>query len=332
MQQFPNNQAKIDLITCDIDGTLLNFDGLNAPAIQELRQLIQVHNIPFTLASGRSFDGLSRVAAALKRRNFPLIGDNGAMLYKSCNEPKVLHQTLLFEPLDKATAETVANTYGANLEKLCLDGTRPEYVGQATLRLDPDTYDNNVLKIIYIYKALAFASQAHIAVSYAAEHQEHLFNVHPLWEHEYLLSDLNAAFQACDFARFSQMPIYKAFMLTTASEHEMQPIFDQFCLWLEAFKADMNVIRYGSFSLDIMPSNIDKKAGLHYLKSQTQYKHIAAIGDSLNDIGMMEVADVSACVANARPELKAVCSFVATKPYAEGVIEFLHYLLDNDLI
>lgn len=323
---------KIDLITCDIDGTLLTYDGLANPAIQAIKDLIAKHKIPFTLASGRSLDGLQKVAKALGVTNFPLVGDNGSMLYKSADCPEIIHQNSLFDPLDPNIAEKIVTIYGQDLEKLSLPNTLAKYVPAHSLPLLEEFQETNILKAIYIYKALLFASQARIAVSYAANHREHLFVPHEIWQHEYLLNDLNSTYIPHSFASFSQMAVYKIFMLTDISNEIVEPIFDQFCAWLEVLENDLNVIRYGSYSLDVMTKDIDKKAGLKYLQVHTPYKHIAAIGDSLNDIGMMEVADISACVANARPELKAVCSFVATKSFAEGVLEFLHYLLAEQLI
>lgn len=324
--------TKLDLIACDIDGTLLTYDGLANPYITEIKKLIAQHKIPLTLASGRSLDGLQKVAEALGVTEFPLVGDNGSMLYKSARCPEIIHENLLFEPLEQALAKKLTAIYGNHLENLCLANTLAKYAPTNGLSLSPEFNDVNTLKAIYVFKTLLFASQAKIAVSYAANHREHLFVPHEIWQHEYLLQDLNSTYVPHDFISFSQMSVYKIFMLTNLANEIVEPVFDQFCAWLNVLKDELNVIRYGSYSLDIMTNNIDKKAGLKYLKEHTQYKHIAAIGDSLNDIGMMEVADISGCVANARPELKAVCSFVASKPFAEGVLEFLRYLLGQQLI
>lgn len=323
---------KLDLIACDIDGTLLDFDGLANPTINKIRQLIAEHHIPLTLASGRSLNGLLKVAEALGITDLPLIGDNGSMIYKSATCPEPIYENYLFTPLDITVTERITKLYGDNLEKLCLPDTEEMYRPTDSLPLADEFKDLNTRKAIYVFKSLQFASQAKIAVSYAANHKEYLFKPHEIWEEEYLLPDLNNNYVPQNFLSFSQISIYKIFMITEINDELFKPIFDQLCRWLNQLQAELNVIRYDSYVLDIMAKNIDKKAGLTYLQQHTPYKHIAAIGDSLNDIGMMEVADISACVANARPDLKAVCSYIATKPFADGVLEFLHYLLEQKLI
>lgn len=46
-----------------------------------------------------------------------------------------------------------------------------------------------------------------------------------------------------------------------------------------------------------------------------------AIGDSINDIQMLETAGIGVTVANAHPETKAVAQYVAEKEYGDGFVE-----------
>jgi phosphoglycolate phosphatase (TIGR01487 family) len=46
-----------------------------------------------------------------------------------------------------------------------------------------------------------------------------------------------------------------------------------------------------------------------------------AIGDSVNDIQMLETAGIGITVGNAHPETKAVAQYVATKKYGDGFVE-----------
>ena len=52
-------------------------------------------------------------------------------------------------------------------------------------------------------------------------------------------------------------------------------------------------------------------------------KDIAAFGDSLNDLPMLEIAGRSVAVANARPEVIAFCSDVCPSNQEDGVASFL---------
>lgn len=51
---------------------------------------------------------------------------------------------------------------------------------------------------------------------------------------------------------------------------------------------------------------------------------VIAIGDSFNDLEMLEYAGLSVAVANAREEIKEMVGYVATAPNGEGVVEALN--------
>jgi len=46
-----------------------------------------------------------------------------------------------------------------------------------------------------------------------------------------------------------------------------------------------------------------------------------AVGDSVNDLHMLQVAGIGIAVANAHPETKAVATYVAEKGYGDGFVE-----------
>jgi phosphoglycolate phosphatase (TIGR01487 family) len=46
-----------------------------------------------------------------------------------------------------------------------------------------------------------------------------------------------------------------------------------------------------------------------------------AIGDSVNDLQMLQAAGISATVANAHPDIKAVAKYTAEKEYGKGFVE-----------
>ena len=64
------------------------------------------------------------------------------------------------------------------------------------------------------------------------------------------------------------------------------------------------------------------------------FKHIAFIGDDLNDKAVMERVGVSACPADAEEEIKKIASVVLTKKGGRGCIrEFVdHYFTNNPFI
>ncbi|HEX3002149.1 MAG TPA: HAD hydrolase family protein [Methanoregula sp.] len=46
-----------------------------------------------------------------------------------------------------------------------------------------------------------------------------------------------------------------------------------------------------------------------------------AVGDSVNDVHMLETAGIGVAVANADPATKAVAAYVTEKPYGDGFVE-----------
>jgi|GEM_PF-6437002 len=325
---------KIDLITCDIDGTLLSNKGLADENLDILADFIRRHNIPFTIASGRSLEGLTKVAHRLQLADYPLIGDNGAVVYSNVTDAEILYEELLFVPQTGAAVAQLTAAYGPHLEKLILPHTFSSnmntQIGEAALA--PQKYNVDLLKAIYIYKVLRFAAANNIASSYASSHRERAFAPHALWEVEYLTDDLATTYVPLDFAAFSRLPVYKIFLLTDEKHSEQKEVFDQISAWLAPLAQELNIIRYGSYMLDIMLKNVDKSKGVIFLQKHSPYRHIAAIGDALNDLGMLKAADISGCVANAQAELFAWTDFHASGSYNAGVLEFLEFLLRENYL
>lgn len=101
---------------------------------------------------------------------------------------------------------------------------------------------------------------------------------------------------------------------------------------LSPFAQHLNIVRYNSRSIDIMPKRASKGQALVRLAGtlNIDVKEIMAIGDAQNDIEMLRVAGVGVAVGNAVIELKQIADYVCTASNALGVIEaierfYLHY-------
>lgn len=72
--------------------------------------------------------------------------------------------------------------------------------------------------------------------------------------------------------------------------------------------------------LELNHNGVDKGLGLRELAEYLgiDMKDTIAIGDNFNDIGMLKVAGLSVAVANAQPEIKAMCDYVTTSDHNEG--------------
>ena len=70
-----------------------------------------------------------------------------------------------------------------------------------------------------------------------------------------------------------------------------------------------------------MPKDIDKASSLERLRLQLglERAEIAACGDGLNDISMIQYAGLGIAMANAQEAVKRVCDFVTKSNEEEGV-------------
>ncbi len=81
--------------------------------------------------------------------------------------------------------------------------------------------------------------------------------------------------------------------------------------------------------VEFQPAGVSKGHALCRLASSycLRKDQVLAVGDGLNDLDMLQWAGHSACVANAHPLVARCAQHVATRPYAEGVLEILKRLV-----
>lgn len=74
--------------------------------------------------------------------------------------------------------------------------------------------------------------------------------------------------------------------------------------------------------IEFNKKGINKGVGLKWLANYLNIpiEETIAIGDNYNDIGMLETAGLSVCVASANQEIKEMCDYVTQKDYAEGAV------------
>lgn len=87
------------------------------------------------------------------------------------------------------------------------------------------------------------------------------------------------------------------------------------------FGSQLSIFRSEPYFLEIMPKDIDKASSLERLRLQLglERAEIAACGDGLNDISMIQYAGLGIAMANAQEAVKKVCDFVTKSNEEEGV-------------
>ena len=96
------------------------------------------------------------------------------------------------------------------------------------------------------------------------------------------------------------------------------------------FGSQLSIFRSEPYFLEIMPKDIDKASSLERLRLQLglERAEIAACGDGLNDISMIQYAGLGIAMANAQEAVKRVCDFVTKSNEEEGVA----YVIDRFIL
>ena len=81
------------LIAIDLDGTLLNSNGVLSDETKNILQKIIEKNIKIVLASGRMIDSIKTIAGEIGRQKY-LIAGNGAIVYDIENS-EILYENFL---------------------------------------------------------------------------------------------------------------------------------------------------------------------------------------------------------------------------------------------
>ena len=84
----------------------------------------------------------------------------------------------------------------------------------------------------------------------------------------------------------------------------------------------------GQYWFNIMQKNIDKGVALQELMEMYDIKpeEVIAIGDNMNDMGMLTCVPNSVAIGNAREEVKDVCKYIADTNVNDGVLQILKKL------
>lgn len=86
-------------------------------------------------------------------------------------------------------------------------------------------------------------------------------------------------------------------------------------------------VNRSSAAVDVTPAGVDKMSGVRSLlgRADSDWQDVLAVGDSWNDLPMLRAARLSACPANAVPEVKAVADYVSPLPATRGVADILRW-------
>jgi Cof subfamily protein (haloacid dehalogenase superfamily) len=99
---------------------------------------------------------------------------------------------------------------------------------------------------------------------------------------------------------------------------------------LEKYASDLSILQSRPFFLEITHREATKGRALKFLAEREglSSSQVIAIGDSYNDVDMLQYAGVGVAMGNAPPDVKKAADFVAMTNVEDGVARFLeNYIL-----
>jgi HAD superfamily hydrolase (TIGR01484 family) len=84
----------------------------------------------------------------------------------------------------------------------------------------------------------------------------------------------------------------------------------------------------------VLPALVNKASGLHAALEELGLSphNVAGIGDAENDHSFLDLCELSAAVSNALPAVKEHCDHVTEGSHADGVVDLIGALLEDDLV
>jgi phosphoglycolate phosphatase (TIGR01487 family) len=99
---------------------------------------------------------------------------------------------------------------------------------------------------------------------------------------------------------------------------------------LSKFHTKVIVVDTG-FAIHLQLDEINKGRTLCIVAEQigVPLSNILSIGDSVNDIEMISVSGIGACVSNSVPDLKLASTYRASSPYGDGFVEIINHFFQE---
>ncbi|RSL33045.1 HAD family phosphatase [Salibacterium salarium] len=283
------------LIAIDMDGTLLNPKQTISPQNKEAIQTAMDEGIQVVIATGRAhFDAHTFLEEA--GLSVPIIGANGATYHNKKGELE------LSVPIAKEQAYDILSWLN----------------------------DENYYYEVFTNRAI-----------YTPHHGRNLLNIeldrlqsaNPQLNREELETAAIKQFNQTGYAFLSSfedikkedIEIYNILAFSFLEEKRNKG-WDQF-----KKETSLTLVSSGDHNFELEHHNASKGNMLTYLASQHNLllEETLAIGDSFNDLSMMNAAGHSIAMGNAKPEIKNKCSHVTLSNQEDGVAHAIAQLLES---
>lgn len=283
------------LIASDLDGTLLNDEGVvsveNVRAIKKAMDL----GIKFVVATGRSYDA-ARIPLQAANITCPIISLNGAVSYTA-------DQTILNKiEMDKEVARKilkVCQRHDMYIEFFTSDGI----------------YSESREGFVQVLMDIMRSANPDISEAEMREKAELRFQAEPVtfidnYEEIFAIEDLE---------------IYKVLSFS-ANQNQLTAVHEE----LER-EAGMAITSSGDINLEFNHPEAQKGFALKNYADQLgiDMKDVMTLGDNWNDASMLEMAGRGVAMANAADGIKSLCQYTTKSNSEHGVAVAIEEMLES---
>lgn len=290
-----------NLIAIDLDGTLLNSNGVISNETKETLQKIKDKDIKIVLASGRMVDSIKAISNEIGNQKY-LIAGNGAIVY-DVEKEEILYKNYLKK-------EKVLD-----IIKICEENS-----------IFYNIYTENELlttalkyNVLYYYKENANREEKdRIKISVINNMYEYILNSE---RNDYLKITI------CDEDRI----VFNSIIRRIKQIKDID-VLDIEHMSRKSIVQGTETIELNYSYTEVSAQNVDKWNAINYILNQEniQKEHVIAIGDNINDKRMIENAGLGIAMAGSAPAVTKIANIITTENNNEdGVAKELKKILPN---
>ncbi len=279
------------LIALDIDGTLLDPQGQIRPRVRAAVAQAVVQGCIVTLATGRRHRSARQVAADLGIA-VPLIMYSGGIVYDPATESALLHRPLPAEFVRATVAMLRRAGLGAGLLQSPLRGEK--------IYLGPPEYDDP-----YLHDYATHPERAELVMRHPYDEMASVADPMVVFTAGSGLTNRQIS------SLIAENPDLECKFYGYSLRHRSAPDLHGF---------------------DLLPPGHSKAVALQFLAEHfgLELSETMVIGDSFNDIEMLQAAGLGVAMGNAFPEVKAVAGVVVASNAEDGVAEAIERFVLGD--
>ena len=286
------------LVAIDIDGTLLNSDGILTDRTAETIRKVTNKDIQVVLTSGRVSNSVKNIAGLIHASDY-MICDNGASIYQISNG-----QTIWSREIPKETVVSIIDT--------CIQ--------------------NNIYYMVFTDHEIIVKDLKHMALAFYKQRHHLYVEYSGVTEFRYAgldyISQIDKPIRrivVCDEDRV----IYQSIVNKLSSFSNVSLMSSPFISNKIIDEGNRKIVLSYSYA-EMLPADTNKWVALEELigKLQNNPSEVVAIGDNFNDIQMIQNAGLGVAMNNGASVAKEVARVVAPSNNEDGVALILEqYLL-----